>query len=115
MIVLTREQIIRLHAELVAETGGSAGIRNEGMLSSALQAPFYCFDGVDMYPSVQAKVAKLSYGIALNSANTFFLSASTILIHALSPDRSASFRFLLRSLSSEEKSSNISRRWIPRS
>ena len=45
MIVLTREQIIRLHAELVTETGGSAGIRDEGMLSSALQAPFYCFDG----------------------------------------------------------------------
>lgn len=66
MIVLTREQIIQLHTELVTETGGSAGIRDEGMLSSALQAPFYCFDGVDMYPSVHAKAARLGYGIIQN-------------------------------------------------
>ncbi len=48
MIVLTKEQIIRLHAELVAETGGSGGIRDEGMLVSALQAPFQSFDGMDI-------------------------------------------------------------------
>lgn len=66
MRVLTREQIIRLHTELVVETGGSDGIRDAGMLDSALEAPFYHFDGMDRYPSVQAKAARLGYGIIRN-------------------------------------------------
>ncbi|MCM1128444.1 MAG: type II toxin-antitoxin system death-on-curing family toxin [Alistipes senegalensis] len=66
MIVLTQKQIIGLHAELVVKTGGSAGIRDEGMLASALQAPFVHFGGVDMYPSIQAKAARLCYGIIQN-------------------------------------------------
>lgn len=36
MKVLTRKQIIRLHKELVVETGGSDGIRDAGMSDSAL-------------------------------------------------------------------------------
>lgn len=45
MKTLTAKQILRLHSELIAQTGGSDGIRDEGMLESALLAPFQNFDG----------------------------------------------------------------------
>ena len=37
---LTKEQILMLHAELIKETGGTDGLRDEGLLDSALNAPF---------------------------------------------------------------------------
>ena len=66
MKTLTTNQIVRLHTELIAQTGGSDGIRDEGMLESALLAPFQNFDGKDMYPSIQAKAARLGYGLIQN-------------------------------------------------
>ncbi|WP_288636926.1 type II toxin-antitoxin system death-on-curing family toxin [uncultured Oxalobacter sp.] len=66
MKTLTTNQILRLHTELIAQTGGSDGIRDEGMLESALLAPFQNFDGKDMYPSIQAKAARLGYGLIQN-------------------------------------------------
>lgn len=53
MIVLSKEQIIMLHSQLIAETGGIDGIRDEGMLDSALAAPFQSFEDTDVYPSFE--------------------------------------------------------------
>ena len=47
---LTKEQIIMLHSELIRETGGSDGLRDEGLLDSALNAPFQGFGDVDNFP-----------------------------------------------------------------
>jgi death on curing protein len=62
MIRLSREQIIKLHTQLIEETGGSHGVRDYGLLESALEAPFQSFDGSDLYPTVQEKAARLGYG-----------------------------------------------------
>ena len=43
MISLTKEQIIIIHQALIEATGGSQGIRDEGMLESALSAPFAAY------------------------------------------------------------------------
>lgn len=45
MIILSREQILILHERLIEITGGSTGIRDEGMLDSALYNPFQSFGG----------------------------------------------------------------------
>ena len=37
MKYLTREQVIKLHQALIETSGGSLGIRDEGMLNSALK------------------------------------------------------------------------------
>ena len=55
MIRLSREQVILLHNEVISETGGSAGIRDEGLLDSAINAPFQTFGGSDVYPTVQLR------------------------------------------------------------
>lgn len=65
---LTKEQIIMLHSELIRETGGSDGLRDEGLLDSALNAPFQGFGDVDNFPSLQQKGARLGYGLICNHA-----------------------------------------------
>ena len=63
MIRLTKKQLLLLHEELITETGGAAGIRDEGLLDSALAAPFQSFEGHTPYPSLQQKAARLGYGL----------------------------------------------------
>ena len=63
MIRLTKKQLLLLHEELITQTGGAAGIRDEGLLDSALAAPFQSFEGHTPYPSLQQKAARLGYGL----------------------------------------------------
>ena len=66
MIVLSKEQIVALHDELIAETGGDTGLRDEGLLESALNAPFQSFGNVEPFPSIQQKAARLGFGLIKN-------------------------------------------------
>ena len=65
---LTIHQVLLLHSELVHETGGEDGLRDEGLLDAALNAPFASFDGIDVYPSIQQKAARLCFGLVKNHA-----------------------------------------------
>ena len=66
MIRLTKKQILLLHEDLVAETGGSVGIRDEGLLDSALASPFQSFEGHTPYLSLQQKAARLGFALVKN-------------------------------------------------
>ena len=66
MKILTKRQIIMLHNHLIQETGGSPGIRDDGLLESALSSPFQSFDGTEGFPSIQQKAARLAYGLVKN-------------------------------------------------
>lgn len=68
MIILSKEQVLKLHASLIKATGGSDGIRDEGMLDSALNNPFQSFGEKELYPSIQAKAARLCFGLVKNHA-----------------------------------------------
>jgi death-on-curing protein len=68
MIRLTKKQVLMLHSQLIQETGGSDGVRDEKLLESALETPFQSFGGEDLYPSTQAKAARLCYGLVKNHA-----------------------------------------------
>lgn len=68
MIRLTKEQILLLHAQLIETTGGSDGIRDMGLLESALESLFQSYGGEELYPSIQAKAARLCYGLVKNHA-----------------------------------------------
>ena len=65
---LTVEQIIKLHTDLVMASGGSDGIRDRGLLESAVNAPFQSFGGYDVYPTIYEKAARLGFGLAQNHA-----------------------------------------------
>ena len=68
MIRLTKKQILMLHSQLIDVYGGSAGIRDENLLESALESPFQSFGDKELYPSIQAKAARLCYGLIKNHA-----------------------------------------------
>lgn len=63
MKYLSKRQILLLHEQLLTQTGGLSGLRDEGSLESALAAPIQSFDGSDAYPSLQQKAARLCYGL----------------------------------------------------
>ena len=42
---LSKKQVLALHSDLIREFGGTEGIRDEGLLESALAAPFQTFGG----------------------------------------------------------------------
>ena len=66
MKTLSKHQVTALHSALIREFGGIDGIRDEGLLESALAAPFQTFGGEPVYPSLQAKAAQLGFGLIRN-------------------------------------------------
>jgi death-on-curing protein len=66
MIILSKEQVKHLHRRLLERTGGLGGIHDENLLESALSNPFQTFGGVELYPSVSAKIARIAYGLVCN-------------------------------------------------
>ena len=68
MIRLTKHQVLMMHEELIAQTGGSPGMRDEGLLEAALAAPFMTFGGTDLYATVEEKAACLAFGLIKNHA-----------------------------------------------
>jgi len=45
------EEVLHIHAVLIDKFGGANGVRDEGLLRSAIFRPFATFDGVDLYLS----------------------------------------------------------------
>ena len=66
MITLTKDQIIMLHNAIYERYGGALGVLNEGMLDSAVQAPFQTFGGEELLPDTKDKIIRLAYGLIKN-------------------------------------------------
>lgn len=63
---LSKEQVLLLHTQLIEEFGGTDGVRDYNLLDSALETPFQSFAGEELYPAIQAKAARLGYGLIKN-------------------------------------------------
>ena len=59
MKYLSAEQVLFIHARLVAETGGSHGIRELSRLEAAVGRPQAIFDGKELFPDIFMKTATL--------------------------------------------------------
>ena len=66
MITLSKEQVKRMHLMMLNATGGLDGIRSEHLLDSALNSSFQTFDGVELYPTIIAKIARIAYNLVCN-------------------------------------------------
>lgn len=66
MKVLSKRQILMLHSMLVAQSGGMDGLRDEGLLESAINTPLQTFGGQELYPTVLEKATRLGYGLFHN-------------------------------------------------
>ena len=66
MTKFTKEKVLLLHQYIAAETGGSVGVRDEGLLESALQSVFATFDGRELYPTKEEKAARIGASLVAN-------------------------------------------------
>jgi len=65
MRYLTLGEVVALHRRLMATTGGTSGIRDLGLLESALAQPRASFGGDDLYPGVIDKAAALGFSLVM--------------------------------------------------
>ena len=68
MIKFSKEKVLLLHKLIAEETGGSIGVRDEGLLESALESAFAGFGEQEFYPSKEEKGARLGYTLISNHA-----------------------------------------------
>ena len=68
MKYLTVEQVLFIHARLISETGGMHGLRDLGLLQSAVARQQSTFDGQDLYPTLFLKAAALLESLVGNHA-----------------------------------------------
>ena len=66
MKYLTKDQILKLHQVLIETSGGSSGIRDEGMFGSAVKLPLQTFDDCELFPSILDKATRLAYSLIKN-------------------------------------------------
>ena len=66
MRYLTAEQVLFIHSRLIDETGGSHGVRDLGLLQSAVSRPKATFGSENLYPDICHKAAALMESIIKN-------------------------------------------------
>lgn len=68
MKYLTSPQVLAIHDQMVKRFGGSHGVRDLGLVESAVERPKSTFDGVDLYPDIFLKAASLMHSLVTNHA-----------------------------------------------
>lgn len=68
MILLTVSEIISIHSKLIVKTGGLDGIRDSSLLESAVASASNSFEGIEQYPTIEEKGARLAFAIISNHA-----------------------------------------------
>ncbi len=104
MKYLYPKQVRYLYQQIIQQSGGTVGLRDEGLLESAVYRPQASFGGQDLYPDLFSKAAALGHSIISNhpfvdgnkrvgfEAMRLLLRLNGVDIHA-SPD--AKFAFVL--------------------
>ncbi|PSN11992.1 type II toxin-antitoxin system death-on-curing family toxin [filamentous cyanobacterium CCT1] len=63
---LDAEAVLSLHARQIERFGGTAGVRDEGLLDSALAQPKATFGGERLHPTLVEQAAAYLYHLAKN-------------------------------------------------
>ncbi|MGO9467157.1 MAG: type II toxin-antitoxin system death-on-curing family toxin [Isosphaeraceae bacterium] len=66
MKYLTVEQVLRIHARAISQSWGDAGVRDLGLVESAVAQPRASFRGKQLYPTLAEKAAALAFSLVMN-------------------------------------------------
>lgn len=66
MEYLSYEEVIAIHNAVIAQHGGSAGLRDYGALASSVDQPLASFGDFEAFPTVVEKAAALCYYLVEN-------------------------------------------------
>ena len=62
----SRDEVLLLHTDQIATFGGTAGVRDQGLLESALAQPQATFDGELLHPTLADQAAAYLYHLSRN-------------------------------------------------
>jgi len=65
-VFLRLEDVLEIHRQVIQATGGSAGLRDVGLLDSAIHRPQASFGGVAFYADLPEQAAALLHSLAMN-------------------------------------------------
>ena len=68
MTKFSKDKVLLLHQYIASETGGSVGLRDEGLLESALESAFATFERKELYPTKEEKAARIGASLVSNHA-----------------------------------------------
>jgi death-on-curing protein len=63
---LTLNEVLEVHRQVMAQSGGAEGLLHLPALESALAQPQMTFGGEDLYPTLVDKAAALGYALIMN-------------------------------------------------
>ncbi|MDD2498144.1 MAG: type II toxin-antitoxin system death-on-curing family toxin [Desulfitobacteriaceae bacterium] len=66
MRILSCEDIIKFHAKIIKDTGGSLGIRDKGLIESSINRALMTYDSKDLYPETIDKIAVTGHALVCN-------------------------------------------------
>lgn len=66
MKYLTPEQVLAIHDQMIKRFGGSSGVRDVGLMASAVMCPQASYGGKDLYPTIVKKAASLLQSLLKN-------------------------------------------------
>jgi death on curing protein len=66
MKYLTIKALMTLYDRVIATSGGSSGIRDLGLIESALKQPRQTFGGEELYPTVEDKASLICFALVKN-------------------------------------------------
>lgn len=121
MNYLYPNQIIFLQKRIIEVSGGSHGVRDQGLLESAIYRPQASFGGADLYPDLFSKAAALGHSIIKNhpfldgnkragfEAMRLFLRMNDFDLRA---DEDRKFEFVLKIASDPETDEHRIAQWL---
>lgn len=80
-MILSVEMVVEVHKRIIATTGGTAGIRDIGLLDSAVNSVYQTYDAKELYPTLIEKAARLCF--SLNKNHPFFDGNKRVSMHIL--------------------------------
>ncbi|HKQ51810.1 MAG TPA: type II toxin-antitoxin system death-on-curing family toxin [Pyrinomonadaceae bacterium] len=66
MRYLVLKEVLELHRRIIEQSGGATGLRDMGMLESALAQPLMMFGGHELYPTISDKASALGFSLIKN-------------------------------------------------
>lgn len=63
---LTLDEVLEMHRLCIVQSGGLAGVRDLGLVQSAVAQPSMSFGGQELYLSIPEKAAALCFSLVMN-------------------------------------------------
>lgn len=63
---ISLEDLVLFHSKIIKATGGSDGVRDIGLIESALSKAVVTFDGQELYKDNEDKIAAITWGLIKN-------------------------------------------------